>query len=94
MVDIRADDTVGHRKLRLDIKRSTYFKRRCRLRSSLFVIKSSKQANKANVSVAVPIVMPFGPWHLTNVGPRNHVLDGAHIPQKGALLGGHVTAYE
>ena len=33
------------------------------------------------------IVTPF--WMKTQVGPRNHVLDGVQIPQReGAILGG------
>jgi len=36
---------------------------------------------------AEPIEMPFGLWAQT--GPRNHVLDGVHIPpREGAILRG------
>jgi len=36
---------------------------------------------------AEPIEMPFGLW--ARVGPRNHVLDGVHMPHgKGQFLGG------
>jgi len=31
--------------------------------------------------IAEPIEMPFGLW--ARIGPRNHVLDGVHIPIKG-----------
>jgi len=34
--------------------------------------------------MAEPIEMPFGLW--ARRGPRNHVLDGVHIPIKGAIL--------
>ena len=35
---------------------------------------------------AEPIEMPF--WGLSRVGPRNHILDGAQVPNgEGAILG-------
>jgi len=42
--------------------------------------------------MAEPTEMPFGV--VTRVGLRNHVLDGAQIPQEeGAILGGKVAAH-
>jgi len=39
----------------------------------------------SRAKMAEPIEMPFGLW--TRVGPRNHVLDGVHIPTKAQILG-------
>jgi len=39
----------------------------------------------SHTKTAEPIEMPFGLW--ARMDPRNHVLDGVHIPMERAILG-------